>query len=247
MPICPNHQIDPSRQAPAGSLTQSSPPLMSVRSEMYMTQPLPAVGGLGHAGGPVAFSGERAQALPVSLLLSMWRFCAILLFALVACTPPPVDHEPGRSHREPPSEGTGQGSAAGAAGYAFFATQSQMYEAFAELFAGPLTQGVRTYRIDLQGPPASEEERRAIRQLRDRAAQSMQRGAAAQGTKLVSVAFQPEPQRPDGSFVLHVLCELEDEDGRRHQEERDALVHPRGEGEPPDFVWLGPPRARPRS
>jgi hypothetical protein len=178
----------------------------------------------------------------------MGRFSLILLaLALAACTPPPVDHEPGEAHREPPTTGTGQGSAAGAAGVALFASQRQMYEAFAELFAGPLTEGVRTYRVDLKGPPASEEERRAIRQLRDRAERSTESGAAAEGTKLVTVTFQPEPQRPDGSFVLHVMSELEDQDGRHHMEERDALVRPRGEGEAPDFVWLGPPRMRPRS
>jgi hypothetical protein len=186
----------------------------------------------------------------------MGRFVFVAAIAsamLGGCTPPRVYLE---GYEPPPIRGgianqgyahgslSGRtGSVTGANGIAFFSTQPQMYQALAELVGGPIAQGAATYKgFEVTHTATSDPHIRAVETLQSRATQSAREQARREGDVLVSVAFHAGPPERDGSYLLRVETLLESPSGVRHRESRDAVVRPRGPGEPYDIRWLGPPR-----
>jgi hypothetical protein len=181
----------------------------------------------------------------------MKRF-VLALCVLVACTPPSVYRE----EKAPPArEGVaneagprgslrgGMGPAGGADGIALWSTPNEMYGAFAELAGGSVAQGAETYEVEVSPNPTTDEQARAVELLRARAERSAEHTARGEGSTLLRVQFISEPPDENGAFTLHVVSELQEKDGHRRREVRDALVVPR-KGEVPDFTWTGPPRAQ---
>jgi len=157
--------------------------------------------------------------------------------------PPPVRGGAANSGSKPGELSARTGSAAGAAGIAFFATQGQLYQALGELVGGPIAQGYETYQgLEVTKQATTDEQARAVETLQSRAERSARRSAHEEGCVLVSVSFHASPRAEDGSFELRVTSLIESPSGARHREVRDALVTPRGPGEPYEIRWLGPPR-----
>ncbi len=178
---------------------------------------------------------------------------AIALSMPGGCTPPRIyreGYEPpplraGLANQGSPSGllGGQSGSVASPSGIALFASQPQMYQAFAELVGGPVAQGARTYRgLEVTNAYSKDLDLHAVETLQSRATQDARRTARAEGDVLVSVAFHAGPPERDGSYLLRVESLLESRTGVRHRESRDALVRPRGPGAPLELRWLGPPR-----
>jgi hypothetical protein len=179
----------------------------------------------------------------------MQRFTfGLVMGVLAACTPPSIYREEKAPPRrggvveEPEPRGTGMGPASGPGGYAMFATPNEMYAALSDLLGAPIAQGARTYDVEVNPNPSTDEQARAVEVLRARAKRSAQRTARREGSTLLSVHFVSDPPAPGGEFILHVVSELQNADGERRREVRDALIVPRGADEVPDFTWISPPR-----
>jgi hypothetical protein len=163
---------------------------------------------------------------------------SIVLAVAAACTPPHPE-EPVRPAQRatPPQTATREGVAAGGAGIAWFATQDQLYKAFAELITGSITQGRDSYSLAVG--EEDEEQRRAMESLRRLAVRETNKEARREGKRLRRAVV--DVRKIDAMTYYVQVTSIVDEPGRgRHQERRDGTVTFDDQGRP-HLAWAAPP------